>query len=126
MENKEYLEKWERHSDIFSFSLDNVYSVLIKDEKDTIDDFLDFVHIDKSKLITSESEKVNQSLEKIDDLMLDIAEYMRVFIIDNLFSDISDDDFFNNYQQLKSDVENLYSELELEIVKIRNEIKLIT
>lgn len=123
MKNEEYLNRWNERLDIHNINLDNISSVMFVEDGDTIDDFLDFVHIDKNKLINSKNKKVNHSLEKMDDMMLDVTEHLRVFIVDNLFDDVSDDTLINEYHQTKTEIENIYSQFQNEIVSIRTELE---
>ena len=123
MKNEEYLNRWNERLDIHNINLDNISSVMFVEDGDTIDDFLDFVHIDKNKLINSKNKKVNHSLEKMDDMMLDVTEHLRVFIVDNLFDDVSDDTLINEYHQTKTEIENIYSQSQNEIVSIRTELE---
>jgi len=123
MKNEEYLNRWNERLDIHNINLDNISSVMFVEDGDTIDDFLDFVHIDKNKLINSKNKKVNHSLEKMDDMMLDVTEHLRVFIVDNLFDDVSDDTLINEYHQTKTEIENIYSKFQNEIVSIRTELE---
>lgn len=123
MKNEEYLNRWNERLDIHNINLDNISSVMFVEDGDTIDDFLDFVHIDKNKLINSKNKKVNRSLEKMDDMMLDVTEHLRVFIVDNLFDDVSDDTLINEYHQTKTEIENIYSQFQNEIVSIRTELE---
>ena len=122
MKNKDYLHLWDKHSDIHKFNLDGVYSLMFVEDGETIDNVLDYVHIDKDKLINSDNKKVNKSLGKMDDMMLEVSEFMRVFIVDNLFDEVSDETFMNEYQQLKCEIQNVYSKFEDEIVTIRTEL----
>ena len=123
MTNEDYLNRWNDRLDIHNINLDNVSSVLFVEDGDTIDDLLDFVHIDKNKLINSKNKKVSRSLEKMDDMMLEVTEHLRVFIVDNLFDDVSDDTLINEYRQTKTEIENIYSKFEDEIVSIRSELE---
>ena len=123
MKNEEYLNRWNERLDIHNINLDNISSVMFVEDGDTIDDFLDFVHIDKNKLINNKNKKVNRSLEKMDDMMLDVTEHLRVFIVDNLFDDVSDDTLINEYHQTKTEIENIYSKFQNEIVSIRTELE---
>jgi len=123
MKNEEYLNRWNERLDIHNINLDNISSVMFVEDGDTIDDFLDFVHIDKNKLINNKNKKVNRSLEKMDDMMLDVTEHLRVFIVDNLFDDVSDDTLINEYHQTKTEIENIYSQFQNEIVSIRTELE---
>ena len=123
MKNEEYLNRWNERLDIHNINLDNISSVMFVEDGDTIDDFLDFVHIDKNKLINNKNKKVNRSLEKMDDMMLDVTEHLRVFIVDNLFDDVSDDTLINEYHQTKTEIENIYSKFQNEIVSIRTKLE---
>lgn len=123
MTNEDYLSRWNDRLDIHNINLDNVSSVLFVEDGDTIDDLLDFVHIDKNKLINSRNKRVSSSLEKMDDMMLEVTEHLRVFIVDNLFDDVSDDTLINEYRQTKTEIENIYSKFEDEIVSIRSELE---
>ena len=123
MKNEEYLNRCNERLDIHNINLDNISSVMFVEDGDTIDDFLDFVHIDKNKLINSKNKKVNHSLEKMDDMMLDVTEHLRVFIVDNLFDDVSDDTLINEYHQTKTEIENIYSNFQNEIVSIRTKLE---
>ena len=123
MKNEEYLNRWNERLDIHNINLDNISSVMFVEDGDTIDDFLDFVHIDKNKLINNKNKKVNRSLEKMDDMMLDVTEHLRVFIVDNLFDDVSDDTLINECHQTKIEIENIYSQFQNEIVSIRTELE---
>lgn len=123
MTNEDYLNRWNDRLDIHNINLDNVSSVLFVEDGDTIDDLLDFVHIDKNKLINSKNKKVSRSLETMDDMMLEVIEHLRVFIVDNLFDDVSDDTLINEYRQTKTEIENIYSKFEDEIVSIRSELE---
>ena len=62
MTNEEYLKKWDNHSNVLNFNFDDIYSALLLEKSETIDEFLEFVHIDKTKLIESKSKTINQSL----------------------------------------------------------------
>ena len=123
MKNEEYLNRWNERLDIHNINLDNISFVLFVEDGETIDDFLDFCHIDKNKLIQTKNKKVNRSLEKMDDLMLEVTEHLRVFIVDNLFDDVSEDTLINEYHQTKTEMENIYSQFQNEIVSIRSELK---
>ena len=123
MKNEEYLNRWNERLDIHNINLDNISFVLFVEEGETIDYFLDFCHIDKNKLIQTKNKKVNRSLEKMDDLMLEVTEHLRVFIVDNLFDDVSEDTLINEYHQTKTEMENIYSQFQNEIVSIRSELK---
>ena len=76
MKNEEYLNRWNERLDIHNINLDNISFVLFVEDGETIDDFLDFCHIDKNKLIQTKNKKVNRSLEKMDDLMLEVTEHL--------------------------------------------------
>ena len=123
MKNEEYLNRWNERLDIHNINLDNISFVLFVEDGETIDDFLDFCHIDKNRLIQTKNKKVNRSLEKMDDLMLEVTEHLRVFIVDNLFDDVSEDTLINEYHQTKTEMENIYSQFQNEIVSIRSELK---
>ena len=123
MKNEEYLNRWNERLDIHNINLDNISFVLFVEDGETIDDFLDFCHIDKNKLIQTKNKKVNRSLEKMDDLMLEVTEHLRVFIVDNLFDDVSEDTLINEYHQTKTEMENIYSQFQNEIVSIRSELE---
>ena len=123
MTNEEYLKKWDKHSNVLNFNFDDIYSTLMFDDSETIDEFLEFVHIDKTKLIESKSKTINESLEEIDELLLQTSEELRVFVIDNLFEDTDDDDLVNNYHQTKSEIYEIYNRIHNEIVSIRTELE---
>jgi hypothetical protein len=123
MTNEEYLKKWYNHSNVLNFNFDDIYSALLLEKSETIDEFLEFVHIDKTKLIESKSKTINQSLEEIDELLLQTSEELRVFVIDNLFEDTDDDDVMNNYHQTKSEIYEIFNRIHNEIVSIQTELE---
>lgn len=123
MTNEEYLKKWDNHSNVLNFNFDDIYSALLLEKSETIDEFLEFVHIDKTKLIESKSKTINQSLEEIDELLLETSEELRVFVIDNLFEDTDDDDVMNNYHQTKSEIYEIFNRIHNEIVSIQTELE---
>ena len=41
MKNKDYLNLWDKHSDIHKFNLDGVYSLMFVEDGETIDNVLD-------------------------------------------------------------------------------------
>lgn len=94
------------------------------EDGETISDFLDFVHIDKQKLIESTNPKVNQSLDTIDELLLQSSEEIRVFVVDNLFGNTDDEvEFLSNYRFTKSQIYENYELIQNEIVSIRSELE---
>ena len=123
MTNEEYLKRWDQHSKITNLCFDQIYSVPLIDVE-TVSEFLDFVHIDEQKLIESTNPKVNQSLDKIDELLLQSSEEIRVFVVDNLFNDIDDDDeFLSNYRFTKSQIYENYDLMKSEFISIQSELE---
>ena len=124
MTNEEYLLKWGTHSKVTELSFDQIYSVPLMEDGETISDFLDFVHIDKQKLIESTNPKINQSLDTIDELLLQSTEEIRVFVVDNLFGNTDDEvEFLSNYRFTKSQIYENYELIQSEIVSIRSELE---
>lgn len=122
MTNEEYLKRWDQHSDVMKFNLDDIYSLLFVEDGESVDDTLDYVLIKKDRLINSHNKKINKSMGIIDDLLLETSEFLRVFIVDNVFDEVTDDVLISEYHQTKSEIGNIHSKISDQIVFIRSEL----
>jgi hypothetical protein len=123
MTNEEYLKKWDNHSNVLNFNFDDIYSALMLGRNETIEDFLESVDVDKSKLINSQNDRIKNAMDTIDEMLLQSSEELRVFVVDNLFEEIDDDEFMSNYHQTKSEVYELYDRISIEMVVIKEELE---
>lgn len=121
MTNNEILQRWNDYgyNNLQQFDLSNIYSVMFFDRDTDIDDFLETINISKNQLINNTDPSINQSLQKIDEMIWTTSHIIRDFIVDYVFSDTDEEEIVDGYGDVISDLREVYTTVEKEFDTIR-------